>query len=66
MITVPTGVLALPGGIPNETSPPETIRRRFNLQHYRMSPAGGHYPALEIPDILTEEIRTFFRPLRQE
>jgi pimeloyl-ACP methyl ester carboxylesterase len=66
MITVPTGVLALPGGIPNETSPPETIRRRFNLQHYRMSPAGGHYPALEIPRILTEEIRTFFRPLRQE
>jgi microsomal epoxide hydrolase len=64
-IEVPTGVLGLPGGVPNETSPPETIRRRFNLQHYRMSEAGGHYPALEVPEIFVEEVRNTFRPLRQ-
>jgi hypothetical protein len=28
-------------------------------------PRGGHFPALEAPGALAEEIREFFRPLRQ-
>jgi microsomal epoxide hydrolase len=63
-IEVPTGVLGLPRGIPNETSPPETIRRRFNLQHFFMADRGGHYPALDVPEILVDQIRTFFRGVR--
>lgn len=63
-IEVPTGVLGLPGGIPNETSPPETIRRRFNLQHFYMADRGGHYPALDVPELLVEQLRTFFRAWR--
>jgi hypothetical protein len=25
---------------------------------------GGHFPAVEVPDLLGTDIRTFFRPLR--
>jgi pimeloyl-ACP methyl ester carboxylesterase len=28
-------------------------------------PRGGHFAALEAPDLLAEEIRAFFRPLRR-
>lgn len=62
---VPTGVLGLPGGIPHERVPPETIRRRFNLTHYSMAARGGDYPALEVPEVLVENLREFFRPLRE-
>lgn len=61
---VPTAVLGLPGGIPHELVPPETVRRYFNLTDYRIAPRGGHYPGLEIPDILVERLRQFYRPLR--
>ena len=27
-------------------------------------PRGGHFSALEVPDLLVEDLRTFFRPLR--
>jgi microsomal epoxide hydrolase len=57
-------VLGLPGGIPHELVPPETVRRYFNLTDYRIAPRGGHYPGLEIPDILVERLRQFYRPLR--
>lgn len=64
LITVPTGVLGLPGGIPNETSPPETIRRRFDLRYFHMADRGGHYPALDVPDTFVEHLRACFRALR--
>ena len=28
-------------------------------------PRGGHFAALEVPDLLVEDIRAFFRPLRR-
>jgi microsomal epoxide hydrolase len=63
-IEVPTGVLGLPGGIPHETVPEETIRRVFNLRQYAMAPRGGHYPALEVPEIFIDQVRSFFSALR--
>ena len=63
-IGVPTGVLALPNGLPNERTPRETIERHFNVQRYTIAPSGGHYPALDIPEILTDDVRAYFRALR--
>jgi pimeloyl-ACP methyl ester carboxylesterase len=31
---------------------------------WRELPRGGHFPAIEEPELLAEEIRAFFRPLR--
>jgi microsomal epoxide hydrolase len=35
-----------------------------NIQRWTRMPAGGHFPSLEAPEALAEEIRGFFRELR--
>jgi pimeloyl-ACP methyl ester carboxylesterase len=48
------------------TRPPrEWVERTFNLQQWSDFPRGGHFAALEEPELLVEDIRSFFRPLRQ-
>ncbi len=34
------------------------------VQHWSEFDTGGHFPAMEVPDLLVEDVRTFFRPLR--
>jgi len=36
----------------------------FNVQRWTPVARGGHFPALEIPDVFVAELREFFRPLR--
>ena len=40
------------------------IERAYNLRRHTPMPSGGHFAALEEPDLLVEDIRAFFRPLR--
>ncbi len=44
------------------------IGKMFNAdgmaEHWTEYDEGGHFPAMECPDILAEDLRTFFRPLR--
>jgi microsomal epoxide hydrolase len=60
-IDVPTGVALF-----NEINrPPRAlIEPHYNLQRYTVIDSGGHFPAMENPDALVDEIRAFFRPLR--
>lgn len=44
--------------------PKEWAERVFNLKRWTPMPTGGHFAALEEPDRLVEDIRTFFRDLR--
>jgi len=44
--------------------PREWAERFFNVQRWTQMPRGGHFAALEEPDMLAEDIRAFFRPLR--
>lgn len=34
-------------------------------RHYREYERGGHFPAMEVPELLTCDLRSFFRPLRR-
>lgn len=34
------------------------------IAHYKEYSEGGHFPALEVPDLLVDDIRAFFRELR--
>ncbi|HEX6483314.1 MAG TPA: epoxide hydrolase [Ktedonobacteraceae bacterium] len=34
------------------------------IQHWSEFDRGGHFPALEVPDLLVSDVRAFFRPLR--
>jgi pimeloyl-ACP methyl ester carboxylesterase len=38
--------------------------RFFDVHRWTELPSGGHFAALEEPDLLATEIREFFRPLR--
>ena len=63
-IDTPTGIAMFPG----ETDllvPREFAERCYNIQHWTDMPAGGHFPALEEPKLLVDDIRTFFRRYRR-
>ena len=61
-IDVPTGVAAFPVEI--SRPPREWAERSYDLQRWTPMPRGGHFAALEEPQLLAEDIRAFFRPLR--
>jgi pimeloyl-ACP methyl ester carboxylesterase len=61
-IEVPTGVSQFPKEL--VLAPREFAERFFNVQRWKDLPRGGHFAALEEPDLLASEIREFFRPLR--
>jgi microsomal epoxide hydrolase len=60
-IDVPCG-FALPPAEPQ--LPRRWVEASFNVTHWTVMPRGGHFVALEEPDLLVEDIRTFFRNLR--
>ena len=58
----PTGFAMFPRDISHP--PREWAERFFNVALWTEMPSGGHFAALERPELLAEHIRTFFRPLR--
>jgi microsomal epoxide hydrolase len=44
--------------------PREVAERAFNIQRWTEAPRGGHFAALEVPDLLVEDVRAFARTLR--
>ena len=44
--------------------PRELAERLYNIQRWTLMPTGGHFAASEEPRLLSEEIRAFFKPLR--
>jgi pimeloyl-ACP methyl ester carboxylesterase len=62
-IEVPTGIAREPGDDPQ---PPgrEAAERLFDLRQWTALPRGGHFAAMEVPHLLSEDIASFFRPLR--
>lgn len=61
-VEVPTGFAIFPKD--PAIAPREFAERFFNIQHWTEMPRGGHFAALEEPELLVEDIRTFFRPIR--
>jgi pimeloyl-ACP methyl ester carboxylesterase len=61
-IVVPSGMAAFPQEI--SRPPREWGERSFNVQRWTEMPRGGHFAALEEPELLANDIRAFFRPLR--
>jgi pimeloyl-ACP methyl ester carboxylesterase len=58
----PLGVSLFPQEI---AMPPRSwVERVFDVRRWTEMPAGGHFAALEQPDLLAAELRAFFRPLR--
>jgi pimeloyl-ACP methyl ester carboxylesterase len=61
-VTAPTAYAAFPHEI---VRPPRSLAERvYNLRRWTVMPAGGHFAALEEPELLAADIRAFFRELR--
>ncbi|MBV8682535.1 MAG: epoxide hydrolase [Caulobacteraceae bacterium] len=61
-VAPPLGVALFPRELP--TPPRSWVERVFDVQRWTPMPRGGHFAALEQPELLAEDIRAFFRPLR--
>jgi len=59
---VPAGFARFPGEFSHP--PREWAQRFFTVERWTEMPRGGHFGALEEPELLAEDIRAFFRPLR--
>ncbi len=60
-VEVPTGYARFPA---EPWSPPrEVVERSYNLVHYREMDRGGHFPALEQPELWSREVAGFFSSL---
>jgi microsomal epoxide hydrolase len=46
--------------------PPRSLAEKMysDIRRWSKMPKGGHFAALEQPQLLAQEIREFFRPLR--
>ena len=62
-VEVPTGCAVFPAEMLNW--PPRSYAERiYNIQHWTEMPRGGHFAAMEEPQMLLEDIRKFARSLR--
>lgn len=62
-IATPTGCTMFPGEL---YQPPRAwVEELFDVRHWTRQPAGGHFAALEKPELLAADLREFFRPFRR-
>jgi epoxide hydrolase len=61
-IGVPTGIARYPAEITR--SPRSWVERRYNVTHWTEQPRGGHFAAMEVPDLFVGDLRAFFRTVR--
>ena len=60
-INVPTGAAIFPKEI--SFAPRRWAEARYNIVRWTLMPRGGHFAALEEPELLVDDIRAFFREL---
>jgi pimeloyl-ACP methyl ester carboxylesterase len=61
-ISVPTAVAVLPKDLMHR--PRSVVAAHSDLRQWTVFPSGGHFGAAEEPQLMTEDIRSFVRPLR--
>jgi microsomal epoxide hydrolase len=61
-ITVPTGVANFPGELVQPQRP--WVERKYNVVHWTEPANGGHFAAMEVPDLFVDDVRAFFRLVR--
>lgn len=56
-VNTPTGVAIFPGDAP---TPKEWAERKANVKRFTVMEKGGHFAALQLPELWTKEVKTFF------
>ena len=65
---LPSGFISVPTGVANYAGeitrmPRSWVEGSYNVQRWTDVPRGGHFAAMEVPDLFVDEVRTFFREL---
>jgi pimeloyl-ACP methyl ester carboxylesterase len=45
--------------------PRSLVERQYNVTHWSTMPRGGHFAAMEQPDLFADDVRDFFRTVRE-
>ncbi len=61
-VEVPTGVARYPGEVLRW--PRSWVERQFNVVQWTVMERGGHFPAMEQPQLFVDDLRHFFRIVR--
>ncbi|MFC7510933.1 alpha/beta fold hydrolase [Streptomyces thermocarboxydus] len=56
---VPVGVAVLPHDITQSVRP--LAERLYDIRHWSEFDRGGHFAAMEVPELFAEDVRTFFQ-----
>ncbi len=62
-VEIPTGMTIFPKEVMRP--PRSAVARKYDLRQWNEAERGGHFPALEAPEVLIDDLRRFFRPLRR-
>ena len=58
-INIPTGITVYPKEM-SEWPPKSYVKRIFDIQYWKKMKKGGHFPAMEKPNLFREDIQNFF------
>ena len=61
-VDVPTGVARYPKEVLRW--PRSWVERQYNVVHWAVMDRGGHFPAMEQPELFVDDLRRFFRRAR--
>jgi epoxide hydrolase len=61
-VDVPTGIASYPKEVIRFPRP--WVERRFNVTYWADMPRGGHFAAMEQPELFVDDVRAFFRTVR--
>ncbi len=61
-VRVPTGIANFPAEITK--MPRRWVEGRYDVVHWTEPPHGGHFAAMEVPELFVDDVRTFFRLVR--
>ena len=61
-IEVPTGIANYPAEVTK--MPRAWVEHRYNVTHWVDQPKGGHFAAMEVPDLFVQDVREFFKSVR--
>ena len=60
-VEVPTGVACYPDEV--SRFPRRWVEDRYHVTHWVEQPRGGHFAAMQVPDLFTDDVRAFFATL---
>ena len=61
-VAVPTGIASYPGEVTR--TPRSWAEHRYHITHWTEQPRGGHFAAMQVPELFVDDVRAFFGTVR--